>query len=236
MRVLRWRHRPPAVEPGARDGLNAWNVYARTNAFGGTLSNWFLTADLAYEWNQRIDLSAWAGRVQTGYAFAGARGAPTVTYGLQVFSGDDPNTERLERFDPLYYDGAPSAWATGSKSAMMFIDSNVRAHNVALRFPPTPKDAVTLRYAHVTASELRSPVQFGHATRLDLTDEVGPVISGVSDAHLSDDGFIEYFRAINRHTFVTAGFSVARPGKGITAVAGLDPVWTGGFVNVVFNF
>ncbi|MDH4064234.1 MAG: alginate export family protein [Acidobacteriota bacterium] len=183
---------PPAVEPGARNGLNALNVYARTNAFAGALKNLFLTADLAYEWNPRIDLRAWAGRAQAGYAFAGARGAPTLTYGLQAFSGDDPNTTRLERFDPLYYDGSPSAWATGSKSAMMFINSNVRAHNVAFRFAPTRKDAVTLRYAHVTA--------------------------------------------INRYTFLSAGFSLARPGQGITAVAGLDPVWTGGFVNVVFNF
>lgn len=227
---------PPLVEPGARDDLNAWNVYARTDAFTGPLQNLFLTADLAYEWNGRIDLRAWAGRAQAGYTFAGAPGAPTVTYGLQVFSGDDPKTARLERFDPLYYDGAPSGWATGSKSAMMFINSNVSAHNVTLRVAPTRKDVITFRYAHVRASELRSPVQFGQATRLDLTDEVGAVISGVTNAHLSDDGFIEYFRVINRHTFLTAGFSMARPGKGITAVAGLDPVWTGGFVNVVFNF
>ena len=119
---------------------------------------------------------------------------------------------------------------------MMFINSNVSAHNVTLRVAPTRKDVITLRYAHVRATELRSPVQFGQATRLDLTDEVGAVISGFTNAHLSDDGFIEYFRMINRHTFLTAGFSMARPGRGITAVAGLDPVWTGGFVNVVFNF
>lgn len=70
---------PAEIEPEARDGLNAWNVYARTNAFAGALKNLFLTADLAYEWNPRIDLSAWAGRVQTGYAFADARGVPTLT-------------------------------------------------------------------------------------------------------------------------------------------------------------
>jgi hypothetical protein len=88
---------------------------------------------------------------------------------------------------------APSAWATGSKSAMMFTNSNVRAYNVPFRFAPTRKDVVTIRYAHVTASELRSPVQSGRATRLDLTDDVGAVISGFTDARLSDDAFIEYF-------------------------------------------
>lgn len=53
----------------------------------------------------------------------------------------------------------------------------------------------------------------------------------------SDDFFIEYNRIINRNIFLTLGFSVSVPGKGITSVfPGDDPLWTGGFVNVVFNF
>jgi hypothetical protein len=228
---------PPTVTPGARDGLNSLNLYAGTDPFEGALAGAVFTADLAYQWNDEIDLEAWAGRVQAGYSFAGLPWSPTLTYSYQTFSGDDPDTAALERFDPLYYEGSPSAWATGSKSSMVFINSNVNAHGLALRLQPTRQDTVTLRYAHIRANELASPIQFGQATRVDTSGGTANVISGVTDAHLSDDFFVEYSRIINRNTYLTAGVSLSRPGAGIqNVVAGNVPNWTGGFINVVFNF
>jgi len=201
------------------------------------LSPFFFAVDLAYEWNDRIDLEAWAGRLQAGYKFAGYAWAPQLTYAYQTFSGDDPDTPRLERFDPLFYEGSPSAWSTGSKSSMVFINSTVRAHGLALRLKPSARDSVTLRYAHIRVNELLSPIQFGQATRVDFGDGVPTVISGVTESHLSDDVFLEYSRIINRHTFLTAGFSVSFPGPGIETTVALDtPSWTGGFFNVVVNF
>ncbi|MEW9919613.1 alginate export family protein [Marimonas sp. MJW-29] len=227
----------PTILPGAREGTRALNLYARTSPLSGALENWSFAADLAREWNDDIDLSAWAGRVQASHAFASLPWSPTLTYSFQTFSGDDPNTTRLERFDPLYYEGSPSAWATGSKSSMVFINSNVQSHNIALSVKPTPRDTITLRYAHIRANELFSPIQFGQATRLDTTGGTANVISGVTNAHLSDDLFLEYSRIINRNTYLTAGISVSFPGEGIkNTVSGDVPNWTGGFINVVFNF
>ena len=179
-------------------------------------------------------MEAWAGRITAGYDFAQLPWSPNLTLGYQSFSGDDPNTTKLERFDPLYYQGSPSAWATGSKSASTFINSNVNALTLALRVQPTPQDTWTLRYAHIRANELHSPVQFGQATRVNVN---GNVVSGVTDSHLSDDLFLEYSRVINRNTYLTAGVSVSFPGTGIDRVIGAnaDP-WTGGFINVVVNF
>ena len=224
----------PTVTPGAREGTNTLGLYGKTNPFAGALENWEFTGEVAYQWNDRIDLEAWAGRVTAGHTFANAAWSPTFTLGYQTFSGDDPNTAKLERFDPLYYQGSPSAWATGSKSASTFINSNVNALSLALRVQPTKKDTLTLRYSHIRANELNSPVQFGQATRVDIN---GNVVSGVTDAHLADDLFLEYSRIINRNTFLTAGVSVSFPGAGIDNVVGgdADP-WTGGFINVVVNF
>ncbi len=223
---------PPAF--GAREGTRTLNVYARTNKFEGGLENWTFSGDLALQRNDRIDLEAWAGRVTAGYTFAGMPWSPNLTVGYQTFSGDDPATATFERFDPLYYQGSPSAWATGSKSASTFINSNVNALSVALRVQPTQQDTVTLRYAHIRANELNSPIQFGQATRVDAS---GNIITGVTNAHLADDLFLEYSRIISRNIFLTAGVSVSFPGAGIKDVVGgsADP-WTGGFVNVVFNF
>lgn len=224
----------PTVIPGAREGTEALNLYAKSSPFDGALQNWTFTADVALERNDRIDLRAWAGRVTASYSFANLPWSPTLTYGYQTFSGDDPNTTRLERFDPLYYEGSPSSWATGSKAASTYINSNVNAHSLALRLTPTPRDTVTFRYAHIRANELNSPVQFGQATRVTLD---GNVVAGVTDAHLSDDIFIEWSRVINRNTYLTAGVSASFAGRGIDGVVGRSaPTWTGGFVNVVFNY
>ncbi|MEL6383110.1 MAG: alginate export family protein [Cyanobacteria bacterium J06626_18] len=226
---------PPEIIPGAREGLNATNFYARVTPFQGDLEPLFLTFDAAYEWNNRINLEAWGGRAQVGYTFENAPWSPTLTYSYQTFSGDDPSTSRLERFDPLYYEGSPSSWATGLKAASVFINSNVQSHQATLRLSPSPQDTVTLRYAHVRTNELGSPVQFGQATRFDFT--IGAVTPGVTDPHLSDDFFLEYSRILNRNTFLTLGASASIPGKGINDALGEDgPIWYGGFVNIVFNF
>lgn len=227
----------PSILPGARDGLKFVSLYGRAYPFSGAFENAFIAGDLAIERNNDIDLKAWAGRIQVGYTFASAPWSPTLSYAYQTFSGDDPSTTRLERFDPLYYEGSPSSWSTGSKSAMVFINSNVNSHQLTLRTQPTPRDTLTLRYAHISANELRSPIQFGQATRVEIVDGVVNPIAGVTRAHLSDDVFLEYNRALNRNTYLTAGFSVSVPGAGVDSVVNNDaPIWTGGFVNVVVNF
>lgn len=226
----------PTILPGARDGTQALNLYAKSNALSA-LPNWTFAADFAYEWNDRINLRAWAGRVQAHYTLANLPWSPTLSYGYQTFSGDDPNTAKLERFDPLYYEGNPSAWSTGSKSSMAFVNSNVNAHSIALRVQPTGRDTLTLRVAHIRANELRSPIQFGQATRVDTVGATANVVAGVTAPHLADDLFLEYNRVLNRHTFLSAGVAISVPGKGIRDVTGGDaPNWTGGYVNLVVDY
>ncbi len=147
----------PTVTPGAREDTKTLGVYVKTNPF---------TGELGLQRNDRIDLEVWAGRVTAGYSFANVAWSPNVTLGDRSFSGDDPNTPKLERFDPLCYRGSPSAWATGSKSASTFINSKVNALTLAVRVQRAPQDTLTLRFAHIRANELNSPVQFGQATRV----------------------------------------------------------------------
>ena len=111
----------PTFLPGGREGLNALNFYGRTEPLTGGLEDLTLSSDLAYQWDDEIGLQAWGGRLKAEYTFSERPWRPVFGYSYQIFSGDDPSTGRLERFDPLYYDGSPSAWATGSKSAMVFI-------------------------------------------------------------------------------------------------------------------
>jgi hypothetical protein len=119
---------------------------------------------------------------------------------------------------------------------MTFINSNVNAHQVELSVRPSMQDTITLRYAHIRANELRSPIQFGQATRFEIGD-VDNIIAGVTDPHLADDVFLEYIRIVDRNTYLTAGVSASFPGEGLELAARRDlPVWWGGFVNVVINY
>ena len=94
-----------------------------------------------------------------------------------------------------------------------------------------------MRYAHIRANELRSPIQFGQGTRVDLSGSGANVVAGVTDAHLADDIFLDYTRIVNRNTFVSAGVAVSFPGQGIKNIVGNDAdPWTGAFFNIVVNF
>ncbi|MEM6462257.1 MAG: alginate export family protein [Pseudomonadota bacterium] len=227
---------PPTVIPGAREGLNVINLYARTNPIASEYGSSFVSVDAAWEWNSNYAMQAWAGRFQAGHTWTQRPWTPSLTYTYKTFSGDDPKTQRQERFDPLYYDGSPSTWATGSKSSMTFINSNVQAQELAMSVKPTVKDTWTLRYAHIRANELRSPIQFGQATRFEIAGGDN-IVAGVTDPHLADDFFLEYNRIINPNTFLNLGVSASIPGTGLDQAAGRDlPVWYGGFVNVVINY
>jgi len=228
----------PDFIAGGRDGLRFLSAYARIAPTGGPLENAWIGLDLAIERNKRIDLKAWAGRAQLGYAFADQPWRPTISYVYQTFSGDDPDTPALERFDPLYYEGNPSAWSTGSKSSMVFINSNINAHQLVLSVAPSVRDTITLRAARISANKLRSPIQFGQATRVEFEDGIAQPIAGVTRKHLSDDLFLEYRRIVTPNVYFTAGFSISSPGAGIDSIVTdvTAPLWTGGFANVVVNF
>jgi hypothetical protein len=161
---------------------------------------------------------------------------PTFTLGYQTFSGDDPDTDQFERFDPLYYEGNPAAWSTGTKSSMVFINSNVKSWQVGLSVAPTLQDTFTARLHLIEADQLRSPVQFGQATRVTVQNGVNSPITGVTRHHLSDDLYFEYFRAISANLCLTTGFSVSLPGAGIKSIVEDPPVWAGAYVNLIANY
>lgn len=229
---------PPAILLDARDGLSFMQGYVRINPLPSAAPGLWIAGDLAVQWNDRINMRAWGGRAEIGYAFAGLPWRPTLSYAFQTFSGDNPRTRRLERFDPLFYDGSPPGWATGSNGSFVFINSNVNAHRLTLGLTITPQDLLTFRYAHVRANELGSPIQFGQATRLTLANGVPAVVTGVRKAHLADDLLVEYTRVISPNIYLTLGAAYSIPGAGLKDVVAprkLDG-WGGGFANLVVRY
>jgi len=222
----------PVFIPDGRDGMRfvtAWGNWAVDDRLS-------VSADFAYETNEASDMKAWAGRVQVSYAFPDLPFQPRIGYGYQTFSGDDPDTPELERFDPLFYDGSPSGWGSGANASLVFLNTNVAAHQIWAAATLSPRDFLTFRYFHVRANELLSPLQFGQGTRLDPGGSP-TLISGVRDSHLSDDLYAEYTRVLSPHAFLTVGGGVSFPGRGIRELrAGQNDVWPGAFANLVVRF
>ncbi|MCA0404782.1 MAG: alginate export family protein [Proteobacteria bacterium] len=226
----------PAILMDARKDLAFLNAYGRWNPVSSLPGLW-IAGDFAYQWNDRIDMRAWGARGEIGYAFSELPFSPTLSYAWQTFSGDNPNTRRLERFDPLFYDGSPAGWATGSNGSFMFINSNVNAHRATLALYASARDILTFRYAHVRANQLNSPVQFGQATRFAFTNGVPGLIAGVRKAHLSDEFLAEYTRILTPNAFLSFGFAYSVPGAGLRGLATSRlPDWYAGFANLVIKY
>ncbi len=222
----------PTIIEGGRDGmrfLNLWGSWSPSPQIT-------LSGDLAYETNDTPDMQAWGGRLVATYAASDLPFQPVFGYSVQSFSGDDPSTPQLERFDPLFYDGSPAGWGSGANASLVFLNSNVTAHQLFVQTTLTERDFLTFRYFHIRANQLLSPLQFGQGTRLDVNG-MPNLIAGVTDAELAQDIYVEYTRILNPKTFLTVGGGVSWPGAGIIEQrGGQEDIWTGGYVNIVMSF
>ncbi|WP_312814780.1 alginate export family protein [Brevundimonas sp.] len=227
----------PSILENGRDGLTFVDLYMRARPFADALPGAFVVAEVSLQNNDRIDMRAWGGRAWAGYDF-NHRWKPSMGFGYQIFSGDDPDTTRLERFDPLYYEGNPKSWSTGSKSSMVFINSNVSSWNLGFGMWPTAQDKVSVQFSRVLADKRLSPIQFGQATRVEVDQGIVNPIAGVTRRHLSDDIFVEYMRVVTPNVYLTAGYSFSVPGPGIDSIVtqAKAPTWHGGFVNLIVNY
>lgn len=227
---------PIQLIPDGRQGLNTVHSYGRWTPLPDTQPGWHVGGDYAHQWNDRIQMSANAYSAETGYAFSDLRLAPRLVYAFRSFSGDDPGTRRFEKFDPLFYEGAPPLWATGSNGSFSFLNSNVEAHRISLNLTLTPQSFMAFYYWRIRADEVNSPIQFGQAGRVAASGGEPRLVAGVPDPHLSDDFYVEYTRVITQNVFLTTGVAVSVPGDGLRDLVDDATTWVGGLVNLTVKF
>lgn len=228
---------PLAIIENGREETQTVNPYARFRPLQESAPGMYAAIEGAYQWNNRIDQKAYAISAEVGYQWEHVAMRPKVSYAFREYSGDDPDTSELERFDPLFYDGGVHAFASGSNAALAFYNTNVRTHRLSLNLMATQQDFFTFSYWRVEAAEENSPLQFGQAGRLEVINGQPVLVSGVPNEHLSDDLYAEYVRMITANAYLTFGAGVSFPGSGLEASAGrgLD-VWAGALVNFTIKY
>jgi len=227
---------PVQLLPNGREGLNAFQVFNRWKPAPQTFAGLYLAGDYAYQWNDRIAMASNGYSGEIGNLFAQLPMTPKLVYAYRSFQGDDPNTAKFEKFDPLFYEGSPPLWASGSNGSFSFLNSNVLLHRLQFSLNPTQRDTLSFYYWHIRADQINSPIQFGQAGRIAVVGGEPALVSGVPDAHLSDDFYLENLRVLSPNWFLTTGLAVSVPGRGLRELVDHPETWFGALATLAFQY
>lgn len=222
--------------PRGREGLNTMHTYMRWRPAPDAWEGFYFAGDYAYQWNDRIAMASNAFSGEIGNQLVQMAYKPKLVYVFRSFQGDDPRTDRYEKFDPLYYEGSPPLWASGSNGSFSFLNSNVQLHRLQFSFSPTQRDTVSFYYWHLLADQVNSPLQFGQAGRIAVVGGEPELVSGVPNSHLADDFYVENFRVLSPNWYLTTGVAVSIPGSGLRALIDDPLTWYGALFSLAFQY
>lgn len=134
----RFTYYTPKGDQYGREGLQVYNIRYYGNRPPG-VAGLFYKTEFAYERNSRFPMAAFAGYGEAGWSFSNARLRPTVSYRFAYFSGDNPDTKRYERWDPLLSGGNAEEWVLGANHFKVVQNSNLIAHRLQLSLRPSRK-------------------------------------------------------------------------------------------------
>jgi hypothetical protein len=211
---------PRADQPGeffvgGRDGLRSWHAYGYVTPLPTGLPTLSARVEAVLQRNPDIDMRAGTVYAEGSYTLVCTRGTPTLSYTYASFSGDDPATTRYERFDPLYWGGSLYGTWFGANSSWALLNSNFAVHRATAQFVVAPGDFLTLQYNRFGANELRSPIQFGQATRLECGASGCALLSGVTDAALSQDVYAGWTHLFSKQLNVSVFGVTSAPREGL---------------------
>lgn len=205
------------IERG-RDGLQVLHGWAEFNPAPESAPSLGMRVEGAWERNDRINLRAEGYSAEASWLFATTRFTPKVAYSWSMFSGDDPATSRYERFDPMYYGGSLDTFWYGANAAFALLNSNVRIQRLSALLVATPRDFLKFQLLDFRADELRSPLQFGQATRLVPGDGGFSLVSGVTEPQLATEVYGEWTRMLAPNLALTGVLSWTTPGDGYESI------------------
>ena len=190
-----------------RNGLRVYDLRGRWQPYVAGQSGPFVAAEAALQRNSNFPMKATAYTGELGYAFAQAAWKPTLSYRYSHFSGDDPNTSRYERWDPLLSGGNGEQWVQGINHFKVVQIGNVNAHRVQLRMRPHQKLELVAQYWRFKADSL-------------LNIGGNPAFSMLGSKDYGQELNLTAKVFWSRNLYIHGHIAVTDPGKAVTQALG----------------
>ena len=200
-------YRTPDGRRLPREGLRTFNPsLSITELFG--LENSWLKMEYAYQNHEDFDMSAEAGYIWAGYTFESYSWQPEISYRWSGFSGDKPDTQTLERFDPLFSGGLGN-FLPGIVFSKAYKNSNLITNRATLTVKPSKTLELSLDYFHHRADNLNN------------LGGIGPLQS-LGSKEIGQEVTLTVFHYIGTHLFLQGIASAGFPGEAIDEAVGGD--------------
>jgi len=183
-----------------REGLRTFNPSLSITKFLGLDGLW-VKGEYAYQNHEDYSMAAQAGYVWFGYQAERYAWRPAISYRWSIFTGDEPDTRKFERFDPLFSGGLGN-FLPGIVFSKVYKNANLMTNRATFSIKPTPTLEFILDYFHHRADELNNIGGIGPLQTL-RSKEVGQEVT------------LTAFHYIGKHFFFQGIASVGIPGKAI---------------------
>lgn len=193
----------------AREGLNTIAGHIKWTDVG--LEGLWIEGEAAHQSNPDYDMSAWGAYGTVGFIGRDLPWTPSLSYRYAYFSGDDPNSPRYERFDPLLSTGL-GIWLQGVSFGKLTSNSNLATHRIQVNVAPTKRLNVTFDYYKLEAVELNN---LGS----------NPALAKLTSHDLGQEISLSARWAINDKLYLQGVASHALPGKALRDL-GADENWS----------
>lgn len=122
-----------------RDGLRVIDGRFRWQSLIKGKPSWLFATEYAQQSHEDFNMRAQASSYELAYQWSDLTMSPSLGYRYASFSGDDPNTQQYERWDPLFSGGNGEQWVQGVNHFKIVQNSNLITHRLQARFKPNPK-------------------------------------------------------------------------------------------------
>lgn len=119
----------PNGEMETRDGLNAYNLRLDWKTRPDQ-NNFIANLEGGLQTNSRFPVRALGIASELGYSFSTKKLKPSFSYRFSHLTGDNPNTERFERWDLLYSGNDVNTWVQGLLMKNVLYNTNLQAHRI----------------------------------------------------------------------------------------------------------
>lgn len=214
----------PEGQKYTREGLKVWDVRAHWNNTAANRGGIFLAGEYAQQTHDDFNMKAEAYSVEAGYSWPTVKYAPTFSYRYAKFTGDDPKTDRYERWDPLLSGGNGEQWVQGINHFKVVQDSNLISHRFQARFRPHQKIELVPQYWIFKADS-------------ELNLGGNPALSFLDSKDYGQELNLTFKYFYSRNIYVHGHIAYTKPGEAVKqALNGQDKDWWSTMMFVRYAF